>query len=235
MAGVPVTRGARPAAVDHRAAAGGRRVPHDERPSTTRVVATCAVTTGAAPASCSLQPTGVGLLPAARDRQGPRAATRSAPRRGLYATGDAGETSWGDSDTHSRRARARPEELRGRADRARAREVARSSRPRRSSPSSAAGVYSRAPRHALRPDADGGRAHHRRSAAERLRLACCSCTAAARRRRRGSAPRTWARPRSALGYAALPVDPEARRLAVEAQAEQDRAIAPAKRSTSTST
>lgn len=61
------------------------------------VVATCNVTTGNDPASCALQPTGAGyylLHATATDRRkNPVAASV-----GVYVTGDVGETSWGDND-----------------------------------------------------------------------------------------------------------------------------------------
>lgn len=65
-----------------------------------RVVSSCAVTTGASPASCAVTPSGPGyfiLRATAKDRRGnPLAAST-----GLYATSDAGETSWPDNDTTS--------------------------------------------------------------------------------------------------------------------------------------
>jgi uncharacterized protein YfaS (alpha-2-macroglobulin family) len=65
-----------------------------------KVVSTCTVTTtaGKAPASCALQPPGVGFYlvrASAKDRRGNALASSTE----LYVTGDAGETSWSDSDT----------------------------------------------------------------------------------------------------------------------------------------
>lgn len=65
-----------------------------------RVVSTCAVTTAAQPVSCALQPSGAGyylVRATAKDRRQNPLATSA----GLYATSDAGETSWGDTDTKS--------------------------------------------------------------------------------------------------------------------------------------
>ncbi len=62
-----------------------------------RVVATCTVTTGNAPASCALQPPGAGYYlvhATATDRRKNPVASSV----GLYVTGDVGETSWGDND-----------------------------------------------------------------------------------------------------------------------------------------
>src|SRR6185436_568021 len=61
------------------------------------VVATCHVTTGSAPASCSLLPPGAGyyiLHASATDRR----KNPLSSSVGIYVTGDVGETSWGDND-----------------------------------------------------------------------------------------------------------------------------------------
>ncbi|MEP7120603.1 MAG: MG2 domain-containing protein [Byssovorax sp.] len=61
------------------------------------VVATCSVTTGADPASCSLLPPSAGyylLHATATDRR----KNPLASSVGIYVTGDIGETSWGDND-----------------------------------------------------------------------------------------------------------------------------------------
>ncbi len=67
-----------------------------------KVVSTCSVTTpaGKDAASCSLQPSGVGFYivrASAKDRRGNALASSSE----VYVTGDAGETSWSDSDNMS--------------------------------------------------------------------------------------------------------------------------------------
>jgi alpha-2-macroglobulin len=62
-----------------------------------RVISSCTVTTGAKPASCSVQPNGAGyfiLRASAKDRRG----NPSSASTGIYATSDVGETSWPDSD-----------------------------------------------------------------------------------------------------------------------------------------
>ncbi len=99
VAGVPVTV----ELVQRRWNIARQQVGGGFRTSTTvddRVVGTCTVTTGAVPASCSLQPAGVGFYlihATAKDPRG-NALGASAP---LYAVGDVGEMSWGDSDTLS--------------------------------------------------------------------------------------------------------------------------------------
>jgi hypothetical protein len=60
-------------------------------------VASCTLTTGSDPASCALQPTGAGfyvLHAKATDKRGNPLASSAE----VYVTGDAGDTSWGDSD-----------------------------------------------------------------------------------------------------------------------------------------
>ncbi len=64
------------------------------------VVSRCAVTTAREPVSCPVQPSGVGyylVRATAKDRRGNAVAASS----GVYATGDSGETSWSDGDTES--------------------------------------------------------------------------------------------------------------------------------------
>ena len=63
-----------------------------------KVVSTCSVTTESRPVSCSLQPSGVGYYVVRATSKDRRQNVASASLS-LYATGDAGETSWGDSDT----------------------------------------------------------------------------------------------------------------------------------------
>jgi hypothetical protein len=62
-----------------------------------RVVSSCAVTTASEPASCALQPPGAGYFllhaKATDRRKNPVAASV-----GIYVTGDVGEASWGDND-----------------------------------------------------------------------------------------------------------------------------------------
>lgn len=65
---------------------------------TDRVVSSCTVTTAAAPASCAITPNGPGYFivrASAKDRRGNPVAASA----GLYATSDVGETSWADNDT----------------------------------------------------------------------------------------------------------------------------------------
>ncbi len=65
-----------------------------------RVVSSCTVTTGRDPVSCAVQPSGVGyylLRATAKDKRGNELAAST----GVYATGDSGETSWSDGDTQS--------------------------------------------------------------------------------------------------------------------------------------
>ena len=62
-----------------------------------RVVSTCSVTTAAQPVTCALQPSGAGyylVRATAKDRRGNALAASA----GLYGTSDTGETSWSDSD-----------------------------------------------------------------------------------------------------------------------------------------
>ena len=62
-----------------------------------RVISSCTVTTGAKPASCSVQPNGAGyfiLRAIAKDRRGNPVGAST----GIYATSDVGETSWPDSN-----------------------------------------------------------------------------------------------------------------------------------------
>jgi alpha-2-macroglobulin len=99
VAGVPVTV----ELIQRRYTVAKQQVGGGHRTETTiddRVVATCSVTTAAAPVSCSLQPSGVGyylIHVTGKDRRG----NALGASVGLYATGDTGETSWRDSDTLS--------------------------------------------------------------------------------------------------------------------------------------
>ncbi|APR79680.1 Large extracellular alpha-helical protein [Minicystis rosea] len=63
-----------------------------------RVVSSCTATTGTQPAACAVQPSGPGyylVRASAKDRRGNVIAAST----GLYATSEAGETSWPDNDT----------------------------------------------------------------------------------------------------------------------------------------
>jgi hypothetical protein len=65
-----------------------------------KVVSSCTVTTAASPVSCAVTPSGPGyyvLRASSKDRRGNPVAAST----GLYAGGDAGETSWADNDATS--------------------------------------------------------------------------------------------------------------------------------------
>jgi alpha-2-macroglobulin len=62
-----------------------------------KVVATCTVTTATDPATCSLDPQGAGYF-IVRAKAADRRKNALAASAGIYVTGGAGETSWGDGD-----------------------------------------------------------------------------------------------------------------------------------------
>ena len=210
VAGAKVTVELVPPQVVGRPPGGRRRLPQLEPRSRTRSSPPAPWRPRRTPASCSLAALRRRLLRGPRHRQD-RRQNPIAASVGLYATGDAGETSWARLRPHGGRARRRPQELRGRPDRAGAGEVAlqvgrglghRRAR-RRLHQAARARSRARCPpidvpiTEELRPNAF-------------VSVLLVRGRSKARARRKDAAD--IGAPSFRLGYAALPINPEKRRL-----------------------